>query len=275
MVHELSEGFPALIAFDLDDTLAPSKSPLPAGMGAALRALLAVRPVCIISGGQFGQFRSQVLDRLPADADLGGLHLMPTCGTRYMRFVDGAWCELYAHDLEPDQRRAAIDSIEHRAAELGLWEPDGTVAGERIEDRGSQITYSALGQEAPVDAKRAWDPDGAKREALRAAIAGDLPGLEVRAGGSTSIDITRHGIDKAYGINQLSAQTGIPLAEILFVGDRLMPGGNDHPVRTLGVPCHQVADHHETLDYLGALIPVLAAGRRPDDELLDLLEPLA
>lgn len=271
-----ASDLPDLVAFDLDDTLAPSKTAMPEPMAAALRLLLGQVPVCIISGGQISQFRNQVLTHLGAAPDeLARLHLMPTCGTRYMRFVDGAWCELYAHDLEPDQRRAAIDSIEHRAAELGLWEPDGTVDGERIEDRGSQITYSALGQEAPVDAKRSWDPDGAKREALRAAIAGDLPGLEVRAGGSTSIDITRRGIDKAYGINQLSAQTGIPLTGILFVGDRLMPGGNDHPVRTIGVPCHQVADHHETLDYLGALIPVLAAGRRPGDELLDLLEPLA
>ncbi|SPF68955.1 phosphomannomutase [Propionibacterium ruminifibrarum] len=275
MVNEYAEGFPALIAFDLDDTLAPSKSPLPAAMGATMRDLLAVRPVCIISGGQFGQFKTQVLDRLPADTDLSGLHLMPTCGTRYMRFVDGAWRELYAHDLEPAQRRAAIESIERRAAELGLWEPDEAVAGDRIEDRGSQITYSALGQEAAVDDKKAWDPDGAKREALREAIAADLPTLEVRAGGSTSIDITRHGIDKAYGIEQLAGQTGIALGDMLFVGDRLAPGGNDYPVRTLDVPCHQVADHDETLAYLNRLIPVLAAGDTPGAELLDLLEPLA
>ena len=275
MVNERSDDFPTLIAFDLDDTLAPSKSPLPAEMGVTLRDLLSVRPVCIISGGRFGQFRTQVLDRLPAGTDLSGLHLMPTCGTRYLRYADGSWRELYAHDLEPAQRRAAMDSIERRAAELGLWEPDGAVAGERIEDRGSQITYSALGQQAAVEAKKAWDPDGSKREALREAVSADLPTLEVRAGGSTSIDITRRGIDKAYGINQLSGQTGIPLDDVLFVGDRLMDGGNDYPVRTIGVPCHQVADHAATLAYLRRLIPVLAAGGRPDEALLDLLEPLA
>ena len=259
MVHELSEGFPALIAFDLDDTLAPSKSPLPAGMGAALRALLAVRPVCIISGGQFGQFRSQVLDRLPADADLGGLHLMPTCGTRYMRFVDGAWCELYAHDLEPDQRRAAIDSIEHRAAELGLWEPDGTVDGERIEDRGSQITYSALGQEAPIEAKRVWDPTGEKKAALRDAVAPLLPELEVRSGGSTSVDITLKGVDKAYGMTRLAEVTGIALEEMLFIGDRLDPEGNDYPVKALGVPCQAVGGWQDTVTYVTSLASLIAS----------------
>ena len=43
-----------LVAFDLDDTLAPSKSPLPPQMDVALRSLLDHVEVCIISGGQMG-----------------------------------------------------------------------------------------------------------------------------------------------------------------------------------------------------------------------------
>ena len=55
-----------LIAFDLDETLAPSKSPLPDRMAAALRSLLDVADVCVISGGQFGQFDAQLLRNLRA-----------------------------------------------------------------------------------------------------------------------------------------------------------------------------------------------------------------
>ena len=92
-----------LVAFDLDDTLAPSKSPLPARMDEALRSLLDHVEVCIISGGQMGQFRTQVLDNLHAtDEELSRLHLMPTCGTRYYRYEGGAWVERYAHDLDPE-----------------------------------------------------------------------------------------------------------------------------------------------------------------------------
>ena len=106
-----------LIAFDLDDTLAPSKSPLPPQMDVALRSLLDHVEVCIISGGQMGQFRTQVLDNLHAsDEELSRLHLMPTCGTRYYRYEGGAWVERYAHDLIPRSPRA-IESLERHARE--------------------------------------------------------------------------------------------------------------------------------------------------------------
>ncbi|WIY84168.1 HAD-IIB family hydrolase [Propionimicrobium sp. PCR01-08-3] len=248
-----------MVAFDLDDTLAESKSPLSPEMARTLADLLAVSAVCIISGGQFQQFDTQVLAQLPTDANLGDLHLMPTCGTRYLRFYEGLWHEVYAHVLSQVQKQAAIDALETSAKQLGLWEPDEKVTGPRIEDRGSQITYSALGQAARVDDKKAWDPDGTKRERLRTAVAVELPDLEVRAGGSTSIDVTRRGIDKAYGMNSLARQTGIPLTEMLFVGDRLMPGGNDYPVKELGVPCHAVSGPDDTEHYVRGLIEQLSA----------------
>lgn len=238
-----------LIAFDLDDTLAPSKSPLPERMGAALAALLEEVPVCVISGGHFGQFDSQVLARLPAGAEqLARLHLMPTCGTRYYRHDGEQWALLYAHDLADAVRRHVLALVEEKARELGLWE--SRTWGPVMEDRGSQITFSALGQRAPVEEKRAWDPTGEKKELLRAALAPLLPELEVRSGGSTSVDITRRGVDKAYGMTRLSEHTGIPLSAMLFVGDRLDEGGNDYPVKELGVPTRAVADWQGTAAFV-------------------------
>jgi hypothetical protein len=225
-------------------------------MGEALADLLDKTQVCIISGGQFGQFEGQVLAHLPERADLTKLHLMPTCGTRYLRFtpVQG-WTEVYAHNLSENEKTSAINAVELWAQQLGLWEEHHW--GPRIEDRGSQITFSALGQEAPVAAKKAWDPDGSKREALREHISAELGDLEVRAGGSTSIDITRRGIDKAYGMRELETQTGIDLQDMLFVGDRLVPGGNDYPVQELGVPVHAVSGPEDTLAFVTALVPTL------------------
>lgn len=246
-----------LVAFDLDDTLAPSKTAISPQMAQVLRDLLALTQVCIISGGRYEQFAEQVLHHLPSDTRLEWLHLMPTCGTRYLRHDQG-WQQVYAHDLSAAEKARAIAAVEQEAKAAGLWEPDSQVNGERIEDRGSQITYSALGQQASVEAKKAWDPSGAKREKLRARIAAQLPDLEVRAGGSTSIDITRKGIDKAYGMRALAEVSGIGLAEMLFVGDRLMPGGNDYPVKALGVACQEVTGPAATLEFLTELIPSLA-----------------
>ena len=242
-----------LIAFDLDDTLAPSKTPMDDDMVAGLSDLLEVIDVCIISGGTYEQFTTQVIARLPVGPSLSRLHLMPTCGTQYYRMRGDEWTQVYSEPLSDEERRAASDALRDVARSLGLWAPDAEVFGERIEDRGSQITFSALGQQAPVDLKHAWDPDGAKRLLLRERVQDLLPDLEVRAGGSTSIDITRRGIDKAYGMGMLMKSLDLAADEVHFIGDRLEPGGNDFPVRSLDISVHQVAGPDETLRHLDEL----------------------
>ncbi|MCJ1698157.1 HAD-IIB family hydrolase [Rathayibacter festucae] len=241
---------PRLMAFDLDDTLAASKSPVDPVMADLFVKLLQATEVCIISGGQIGQFRMQVLDRLEgADpAVLAKLHLMPTCGTQYYRYENGDWAQIYAENLTDDEKSRALAAVEEKAKELGYWESE--TWGPILEDRDSQITFSALGQAAPVPVKQAWDPTGEKKNTLREAVQAVLPDLEVRSGGSTSVDITRKGIDKAYGMNKLTELTGIPLDEMIFVGDRLDPDGNDYPVKAMGVETFAVEDWHDTAAYL-------------------------
>lgn len=240
---------PRLIAFDLDDTLAPSKSPLDPRMVELLVNLLDRVEVCVISGGQFGQFKAQIIDMLPRvdDAKLARLHLMPTCGTQYYRY-DGGWNQIYAQNLTDDEKGRALEAVETTARNLGYWESE--TWGPILEDRGSQITFSALGQAAPVAAKVAWDPTGNKKNALREAVQALIADLEVRSGGSTSVDITRQGIDKAYGMTRLAELTGISLQEMLFIGDRLDPEGNDYPVKRLGVPTRAVGGWTDTRAFL-------------------------
>ncbi|MFD5600958.1 HAD-IIB family hydrolase [Leucobacter sp. NPDC058333] len=248
---------PRLIAFDLDDTLAPSKSPLDPRMLAVFARLLERTTVAVISGGNFEQFETQLVSRLDSfdgvtEASLERLHLLPTCGTRYERREGGQWVTVYREHLTETERDSAMTALREEAERLGIWEADAW--GEILEDRGSQITFSALGQRAPVAEKHAWDPDGAKKSALRAAVATRLPALEVRSGGSTSVDITRRGIDKAHGMRKLAEHTGIPLDDMLFVGDRLDPDGNDYPVLALGVTCHAVTSWQDTAEYLEVLL---------------------
>lgn len=244
---------PKLVAFDLDDTLAPSKTAIPPKVRDLLVELLEQYEVCVISGGQIVQFTTQVVDQLPStDVKFERLHLMPTCGTQYYRYNEGEWAALYAETLSPEQIRLAMESLERRAKELGFWERE--TWGPILEDRGSQVTFSALGQHAPVDAKKQWDPSGEKKSALRDLVQADLPELEVRSGGSTSIDITRRGIDKAYGMKKLAEQTGISLDDMLFVGDRLDPAGNDYPVKVLGVECVAVEGWEDTVVFLESFL---------------------
>lgn len=240
-----------LIVFDLDGTLAESKSAIDDEMGTLLVALVGIVRVAIISGGDLPQFQTQLLARLPAAGVLTNLSLLPTCGTRFYR-NDGGWNKVYSEDLSDAQKQKIIGALESVVAASGFAAT--TTWGDTIEDRESQITYSALGQQAPLDAKKAWDPDFAKRQKLKAALDPLLPDFSVRLGGATSIDVTLPGIDKAYGIRKLRDILGVPIAEMIYVGDALFPGGNDAPVRETGAVCIQVRDPDETKRVIETII---------------------
>jgi hypothetical protein len=79
-----------LIVFDLDGTLAESKSPLDAEMVVLIGRLLEVIKVAVISGGAWPQFETQLLSNLPDDDRLNDLSLLPTCGTKFYR-RNGTW----------------------------------------------------------------------------------------------------------------------------------------------------------------------------------------
>jgi phosphomannomutase len=221
-----------LIVFDLDGTLAKSKSPVDAEMSALMHALLDTVQVAVISGGDWPQFEKQLLSNLPQDERLVNLSLLPTCGTKFFQYT-GGWKKIYSEDFTTDEKQRIITALKKAlgAADFKvekLW-------GETIEDRGSQITYSALGQQAPLDEKNKWDPDFRKRKKIKSILDPLIPGFSVRIGGATSIDVTQSGIDKAYGIQKLRDLLEISLQDMIFIGDALFPGGNDFPVKQLAL----------------------------------------
>ncbi|MEJ5979588.1 HAD-IIB family hydrolase [Novosphingobium sp. PS1R-30] len=241
-----------LVAFDLDGTLAESKQPLQDDMGEALSDLLDVAHVAVISGGDWPQFEKQVASRLPARADRSRLWLMPTTGTKLYVHREGAWRTVYAELFDEEEKARILQAFDQSLEATGFV-PEQTW-GQRIEDRGSQITFSALGQEAPIEAKENWDPDFSKRKVIQADLRGRLPGLSINMGGATSIDVTREGVDKAYGLKRLRDESGIPLAAMMFVGDAIFPGGNDYPAKELGLDTVLVRDARETLSVIAAIV---------------------
>lgn len=241
-----------LIAFDLDGTLAESKQPLQAPMQEAIADLLAVAHVAVISGGDWPQFDKQVASRLPARADLSRLWLMPTTGTKLYTHRNGAWAPVYAELFDDAQKQAILAAFDASLEATGFVPEQ--IWGERIEDRGSQITFSALGQQAPIHAKEQWDPDFARRKVIQADLRTRLPGLSINMGGATSIDITREGVDKGYGLQKLRDASGIALDAMLFIGDAIFPGGNDYPAKQLGLNTVRVRDPQETLSVIAAIV---------------------
>lgn len=251
-----------LIAFDLDGTLADSKSPAEDRMTELLARLLEKFEVCVISGGKFGQFEKQLLGNMEATpSQLEHLHIMPTCGTRYYQYGAGKWREIYAENFTEDQKKKIIAALNKGFDDLNMREKK--TYGETVEDRGSQVTFSVLGQDIVdelgkegVRQKEAWDPDNSKKNKLRDYIQPLIPEFEVRVGGVTSIDVTKKGIDKAYGMKKLMEMLEIGKDEILFIGDRLQEGGNDYPVKAFGIDSIEISKWQETAIAVEAILHV-------------------
>jgi len=250
-----------LIVFDLDGTLAESKASLDAEMAILLGSLLGIVKVAVISGGDWPQFEKQVLSNLPRNELLKNLSLLPTCGTKYFQY-SGEWKKIYSEDFTADEKKKITSSLKEALATAGfkaerLW-------GETIEDRGSQITFSALGQQAPLEEKKKWDPDFSRRQKIKTFLDKLIPEFSVRLGGTTSVDITKPGIDKAYGIRKLRDILGIAIEEMIFVGDALFPGGNDYPAREAGVVSIEVRDPNETKRVIEAIIACLGGVQKDE-----------
>lgn len=238
---------PKLIIFDLDGTLAESKQALTDEMASLVEKLLEQTRVAVISGGAFSQFLKQVVSRLPIESNLAHLYVLPTSGAALYEYQNDDWKKIYEERLS-EKEKDTIETAMRAAAEatgtIDFKEPSW---GERIEYRGSQVTLSALGQQAPIVLKKAWDPDHAKRRTLQADLAERLPQFSVGIGGITSIDITKRGIDKAYGIHKLCERLHLREQDVLYVGDELEAGGNDEAVYKTEAATCVVANPADTL----------------------------
>ncbi len=247
-----------LIVFDLDGTIAESKASLDDEMSALLRNLLDIVKVAVISGGDWPQFEKQLLSNLPRDAKLDNLSLLPTCGTKFYKYI-AAWEKIYSEDFTATEKEKITKSL-LTAIRISDFKVE-TVWGETIEDRGSQITFSALGQQAPLEEKRKWDPDFSRRKRMKAVLDDLIPEFSVRLGGTTSVDVTKQGIDKAYGIRKLRDILDVEIDQMIFVGDALFPGGNDYPAKEAGVYSIRIRDPDETKRVIEAIIGCLNLGQ--------------
>lgn len=245
---------PKLVVFDLDGTLAESKQRVTAEMGNLLGELIKKMPVAIMSGAAFHQFENQVLPALPADTKLENLYLFPTNSAQCYRH-NADWEIIYDESFTSLERERILHALTETMEETGLGPPPQQLWGERIEDRGGQISFSALGQKAPPEEKKKWNQEhNGQRITLWQTLVPKLPDFSVAMGGLTTVDITRKGVTKAYGIGQLAGLTGISVSEMLYVGDALREGGNDSVVIPTGVRTQEVFGPAETAKIISTIV---------------------
>ena len=252
-----------LIIFDLDGTLAESKQPIDEEMAILLLRLLAKKKAAVISGGSFPQFQKQFLPALVRQTSWAkvsdspslfpNLFLLPTSGSAMYVFRQNNWFKEYAHDFSADEKEKIFAAFKDALERSGEKLPKNAY-GELIEDRGSQITFSAAGQSAPVEVKAEWDPTGKKRLHIASFLKQSIPECSIGVGGMTSIDITKKGMDKAFGVQKLCGYLELPIGSALYVGDALFEGGNDYAARASGVECYEVGHVTDTKKLIKEII---------------------
>jgi len=242
-----------VVIFDLDGTLTPSKSDMEPAMASVLAELLAKKKVAVIGGGTYAQFRKQFVANLHCPKSLlKNLFLFPTTATAFYRY-DHGWKNVYSLVLSPKERRKIKETFADVLREIGYVPPKKTY-GRVIEDRGSQVTFSALGQDVVavlgkkgLRLKEEWKQKNTPLKIKIAKLVQErLPDLEVRTSAYTSIDVTKKGIDKAYGVRKIEKTLRTPLGKMIFIGDGLYPGGNDAAAKKTGIRCIAVSGPEDT-----------------------------
>lgn len=264
-----------VLAFDIDQTLNIAKTPIPEEIAVLLTECLNNFEICPISGQKFDQFLIQIVDRLVevaevTPAQLQHLHLFVAQGTQYYRYSplangnDGSkydsknWELIYNYPLNDEEISLISRAIEQAAKELGFWEGDKLKPGDKIiENRLSQVTFSALGQMAGTEEKYAWDPDCRKRKKIVAKAKELAPNFMFEIGGTTSINAVKPGMNKAFGMTHLMEELGVLREDILYFGDMTQPGGNDYPVLEMGIETITVRNHKDTEYALRGILGVL------------------
>ncbi len=242
-----------IIIFDIDGTLTRSKQSLESEMAELISQLLKKYKVAIISGASYKQFEWQILASLNCDSEeLKNLYLLPVDGT-VLCVYQGGWQCKDSETLSTDEKEMIKKAFENVFEKSGLDKPE-KIYGELIEDRGAQLNFSALGQNAPIEFKESWDPLNTKREKVILALKQILPNFSMRIGGTTSIEITKTDIDKGYGIERLARELSIPKEEMLYVGDKIFKGGNDEPALRLGLQYKAVKNLEETKEVITELL---------------------
>ena len=223
-----------IICFDLDGTLAPSKQRIDDEMAELINQLLEKYHVSVITWGWEDRFQKQIFDYITTDENLLNKFIpCPTCGTKMYKFEDGEWNKLYSLDFSDEEKQSILESMDEVLDLLDL-RPEKTW-WELVEDRWSQITFSALGQQAPVEEKSVRDPDFKKRNVIKMELEKRIPNFSINSGWATSIDITMKWVDKSFWIRKIMENFPIEMDEILFIGDAVFPGWNDYPPFTIWV----------------------------------------
>lgn len=232
-----------MLIFDMDNTLCDSCQPISDEMKNLLEKLSNHYIITVIGGSTYEEICKQVIERLTCNS----AYVLSNSGTMCAHICNGVANRLFENSLSKGEKQKIISVLDQLIKKYDI--KTLTTRDDQLRDRGSQITLSAIGRNAPSELKKEFDPLATKRKEWVGYLKELLPEYEITIGGTTSIDITKKGNNKGDGIrkfvNIIGNQRNLRLDDVLFVGDGLFEGGNDFSVMSV-VDCIPVKNPNDT-----------------------------
>lgn len=255
---------PRAVLFDLDDTLAASFEAPKKPMVERLSLLLDHAPIAIITGREFSRVEPDFLPLLVPHALPDRFFVLAESSADSYAWDGAAWRSVVRVDLTDEERARIGDALAAALAKTRVLEGVQTFGTQMVNKRGL-VAFSMLGVDVPADMRYTWDPQHERRRALQADLAVRLPEYDVFLGGATTIDITKHGVNKAAGVHWLAKRLDIEPAHMLYIGDALYPGGNDAVVKETGAMTRDTSGPDETLTIIDELLSGFEIARSRTD----------
>ena len=235
------------LAFDVDNTITNSCAEIIDDMANTLNNLK--EKLIFISGTHAPELKRMVSSKLDREH-----HILANTGTHHILVSQNEEKEIHNKVLTEEEKGEILSALKRLQREHSL--SPTTSEEDQIQNRGSQITMSMLGRNAPKHKKESYDPDRTKRKKFVSFLEKILGNekYELAIGGTTSIDITKKGNEKGISLEKFIKNQSISKNDILFFGDQLSPKGNDYSVIKTGIKCIEVKNPKETLKILKTLL---------------------
>lgn len=244
-----------LVMFDIDGTIAESKRPIDKEMSNLLARASHTRKIAFISGEKYSQFMNQIVSKLPKKGTkYENVLLFPQNASLCYAYIKKEWKKVYEKKMTQKEEKFIKKTIVSAMKDSGFKTPVNSY-GKLIENRGSEVVFSALGQKAPIAKKKNWNKnEGDIRKKIKNLLERRLPDFDAKIAGLTSIDVIREGINKSFGLTFAGKYFKTKKRDILYVGDALFKGGNDHPIIGSGADWIRVKSPKETKKIIRSLI---------------------
>lgn len=229
-----------LILFDLDGTLTESRLPISKESAQLFKWLLGNYYVGVVSGCPIDQMKYQ-LDSVLSSDKLDKLYLFPSTATCLYAY-NKEWTCIYKDVFSKELNNKIKQTLLEVCKDVIIDKPYGEV----IDDRGGQIAIALMGLNAPLNLKSEFDTDYKKRLPLKLILEEVLPECEITIGGTTTITVTKKGMDKTNCVPLIKKYIGVDKEDILFIGDTIFENGNDYPMKQIGLDCINVSNPEDT-----------------------------